>query len=370
MELKTERDCRRVLEYLQVNFGAYSLSRDVVNRNACTAIDNFSTVTQAKSGMLKYKLLMQERQSWTKLNERTGVMDNYEVTEVENRLWLLTKLDTPLFRDLIRRIKDLHMNFQDMKDYLNSTIQDIKERTELTTTSRNHNPDEGTYIPEFMDQLVPSRLVMSAKGTDKVDIRNNYDNPIVKVNESSSTRLCFVCNSPMHVARNCPSTLVRGYDGSRPFHPSVNKRLPSGRGGLVQQVPFRKPFYSPRNNRGNNDEGSQARSYYGPSTQTSSKNPLLMGVKERARTASMAGFDNDEDQVLAHLDVQYKTMRNQILNRDRSIAAPSILENVFGREYDAESTQVSMITDRESESSYVDNAPYDVSVHYDFGHDE
>jgi hypothetical protein len=95
-----------------------------------------------------------------------------------------------------------------------------------------------------------------------------------------------------------------------------------------------------------------------------------MGVKERARTASMAGFDNDEDQVLAHLDVQYKTMRNQILNRDRSIAAPSILENVFGREYDAESTQVSMITDRESESSYVDNAPYDAPVHYDFGHNE
>jgi hypothetical protein len=351
------------MDYLKKTYGLYSQPRDDKNKRACDNIPMFSSVTTVLSGMAKYKILMRERESWTIKNPITGdVINTYESSDYVKQLWILKRLDTRMFSFMITKIKEDGMDFIRIKEYLTTTLQDLKERAELTECSATHNPDEGTYIPEYMDQTSMGSLAMNAQTKDTREE--------AKSQNVGEKRLCFVCNSPLHVARNCPSTKMPNYDGSRPFHPHENKRIGSGRGGLV--VPFRsnhQQTYGDNTNKrdryrsfGNNSyssknkEANGYRSYYKP------QDTLIKGLREKTKSASVAGMSVNEDQVLEDLDTVYHSLRQKIASGDTE----TVNSIWYNRDDDQETGHMSFLTDPRDSQNIVNYAGHSDESYYDF----
>jgi hypothetical protein len=257
---------------------------------------------------------------------------------------------------LIPRIKEDLYDFAQIKQYVLLTLKDLKERAELNETTIMPNHEEGTYIPEYMDQTISSPIAFAARGSEPAQGKDSVN----------GQRLCFVCNSPNHVARNCPQTKVQGFDGSRPYHPNVDKQKPSGRGGLVIPIPknyskgeqryrrYNKPQYSFRQ-----DQLSHRpiRSYYQPQEQ------LVKNVRDKVRNASAAGIEYDNTHMLEELDNTYRTMRRKLVQNDDE-TVNSIRSTRSAHEEDVESAYISMISEPEADEDSYDTA----SSHYDFGH--
>jgi hypothetical protein len=178
------------------------------------------------------------------------------------------------------------------------------------------------------------------------------------------------------------------YDGRRPFHPHVEKRLPSGNGNLV--VPYqhhKKDYKSPdrrdnfrpngynnfRPNGDNNfrpnggfnnyvprrENNNRSQSHYQP------QDSLIRGLREKSRTASVAGTEMDENRVLEDLDTVYRNLRQKITSGDEETVNAIWYSQQRTYDDDQESGQMSQLTDpRERESIFAGNAE---ESYYDFG---